>query len=149
MPERRIEYQTVQQTADSGFVITAPSLQRLYIDAALSLTDQMVQLDLLGTPEKRTLSVSAENRTALMAKWLTEILTLFQKDKILCKRIVFNTFDGKSITATIFGEPYQPVKHGSVPEFKVNEGQLQIGDQQNPEPQFFAKIFLSRKVSTK
>lgn len=143
MPERRIEYQQVSHKSDTGYLVTAPSLERLYIDAALALTDQMVKLDLIDTSERRTLSASADNRTALMAKWLSEVLALFDKEKILCRRIVFNQFDGKRIGATVFGQKYDPVRHGHVAELKaVTHEQLQMGDKPEPEPHFFARIFL-------
>jgi SHS2 domain-containing protein len=143
MPERKIEYQTLEHKADSGFQVTAPSLARLYIDAALALTDMMVKLDLIKEVEKRTLSVTGENRDQLMVKWLNEILFLFEKEKILCRRIVFDTFDGKKIAASIHGEKFDPPRHGGISEIKaVTYHQLQLGDKELPEPHFFARIFL-------
>jgi SHS2 domain-containing protein len=143
MAERKIEYQTLAHKADTGFQVTAPSMERLYIDAALALTDQMVKLSQVGEGERRVLSVQAEKADQLMVKWLNEILFLFEKEKILCRRIVFSKFDGKSIAATVFGEKYDPVRHGHVSEIKaVTYHQLQLGDRAEPEPHFYARIFL-------
>jgi len=143
MPERRIEYQKVSHKSDTGYLVTAPSLERLYIDAALALTDQLVALDLIDTSQKRSLSVSADNPSSLMAKWLSEILNLFEKEKILCRRIVFNQFDGKKLTATVFGQIYAPLRHGHVAGLlSISSEKLQMGDNPNPEPHFFARVFL-------
>ena len=143
MPERRIEYQTLEHKADTGFQVTAPSLERLYIDAGLALTDLMVKLEQIQTVEKRSVAVKADNRDQLMVKWLSEILFLFEREKLLVRRIVFNKFDGKSIEATVFGERYEPIRHGHVSEIKaVTYHQLEVGDRPLPEPHFFARVFL-------
>ena len=71
------------------------------------------------------------------------MLFLFEKEKFLAKRIVFNHFDGKKIIASLFGQTYQPVRHGHVSEIKaVTYHQLELGMKSVPEHLFYAKIFL-------
>jgi SHS2 domain-containing protein len=143
MPERKIDYKRLEHKADMGFQLTAPSWQRLYTDAALCLTDIRVKLDRISDGEKRTVQVVAEDKEGLMVKWLTEILFLFEKGGFLAKRVVFTKFDGKSIQATLWGELYNPLRHGSVSEIKaVTYHQLQLGEEEKPEPHFFARVFL-------
>ena len=143
MPEREISYQSLEHKSDSGFFVEAPSLQRLYIDAGSALTDLMVKLDLISEDEKKTITVEADTKEQLLVKWLNELLFLFEKHKFLSKRIVFNHFDGKKIVATLFGETYQPVKHGCVSEIKaVTYHQLELGMLSEPNHVFYAKIFL-------
>jgi SHS2 domain-containing protein len=143
MPERRIEYERLEHKADTGFLVKAPSWQRLYTDAALALTDLRVRLDRITDAEKRTAQVVAEDKEGLMVKWLTEVLFLFEKDRFLAKRVVFTQFDGKSIGATFWGETYNPLRHGTVSEIKaVTYHQLQLGEIAGTEPQFFARVFL-------
>ncbi len=143
MPERKLSYQTLEHKSDSGFFIEAPSLQRLYIDAASALTDLLVKLDLIAEAEKKTLHVEAANKEQLLIKWLNEILFLFEKEKFLSKRIVFNHFDDKKISATLFGDTYQPVKHGHASEIKAATfHQLKLGMKSAPDHVFYAKVFL-------
>jgi SHS2 domain-containing protein len=143
MPERKLVYHSLEHKSNSGFSVEAPSLQRLYIDAASALTDLMVKLDLIAEIEKRTLTVEAATQDQLMVKWLNEILFLFEKEKFLSKRIVFNHFDGKKISASLFGEMYRPTHHGHVSEIKaVTYHQLELGMRSEPEHVFYAKIFL-------
>jgi len=143
MAERRVQYQTLDHKADSGFSLTAPSLERLYIDAALALTDQLVKLDLLTDTEKRTVAVSADNKEALLVKWLNEILCVLEKDKFLCRRIVFQGFDGKKIQASLFGQTYDPLRHGFLSEIKAaTYHQLEISYREQPDPHFYLKVFL-------
>lgn len=143
MPERKLSYQSLDHKSDSGFFLEAPSLQRLYIDAASALTDIMVKLDLIEEKEKRTVTVVAPNKEQLLVKWLNEILFLFEKEKFISKKIVFDFFDGKRIRASLFGEFYQPIKHGHVSEIKaVTFHQLELGMRSEPEHTFYAKVFL-------
>src|SRR5262245_45978111 len=123
MAERKIQYQALDHKTP-GFVVTAPSWERLYIDAGLSLTDMMVRLDRLDTQERHSLLIMGNSKEELMAVWLSELLALFKNQKFLARRIVFNEFDGKKIKATLWGETYQPVKHGHVSDVKpVSEKQ--------------------------
>ncbi len=143
MPERKVDYKKVTNKADVGLFVTAPSLQRLYIDIGLAFTDSLVQLDVVKDTEKKAVAAAGNTREALLLAWLTELLALFQNDKFLAKRIVFDKFDGKMIQATLWGEIYQSTRHGSVPRIKsIRQTPLEIGDKSSPEPHFFAQVFL-------
>jgi SHS2 domain-containing protein len=143
MPERKIEYRQLEHKADIGFLVTAPSWERLYIDAGLALTDLMVKLDTIKEQTKHNLSVSADNREALMVRWLNELLFLFEKHKFLCRRIVFTKFDGQKIEASAHGETYEPARHGHVSEIKAaTYHQLKLGDVAGTESSFFAQVYL-------
>jgi len=143
MPERKIEYQRLEKQRDTGFLVKAPSWQRLYTDAALCLTDLRVQLDRVSDGEKRTMEVVADGKETLMTKWLTEVLDLFQKGGFLPKRVVFTKFDGKSIQATLWGEIYNRLRHGSIPNDKtITCRTLEMGELQGPEPSFFVRVLL-------
>jgi len=144
MAERKIAYEPLRQSANGGFMVKAPSLERLYIDSALALTDHLASLDLLQDSIRQTVSVSGSTREKLMANWLNEILALFQNEKFLCKRIVFNSFDGKKISSTIFGDIYVPTKHGHVRNIKaMTTEQLILGEIEDADLHFFAKISIS------
>lgn len=143
MPERKIVYEPLEHTADTGFLVKAPSLERLYIDAGHALTDQVTRLENIKEKERRTIEVDANDKESLMVGWLNEILFLFEKHKFLPKRIVFNKFDGKKIVATLWGETHEPTRHGHVSEIKIlTNHQLEVGEGALPEPHFFAKVFL-------
>ena len=143
MPERKIAYQRLEHKADSGFLVTAPSLARLYIDAALVLTDHLVKLPGISDREREQVKLDAPDKEGLMVKWLSEVLFLFEHKKFLSKRIVFDKFDGVQIQATLWGQKYEPLKHGTISEIKaVTYHQLAVGYEETPEPHFFARVFL-------
>jgi SHS2 domain-containing protein len=143
MPERKITYEPLEHKTNSGFLVRAPSLQRLYIDAGLGLTDHIARLDTIAEIDRKSIEVAGDNREGLMVCWLSEILRIFKKEKFLAHRIVFNAFDGKKILASLYGETYRPTKHGAASEIKgVANPPLEIGQTNDSDPMFFAKIFL-------
>jgi SHS2 domain-containing protein len=146
--ERKLSYESFSQSSDAGFRITAPSLQRLFIDSALALTDLMVKVDTIEEKDRRPIQAQATNCEDLMVAWLNEINSLFVKEKFFCRRIVFNHFDGKKIEATAFGELHNPFRHGSLPQVRtLKSPALEMGDLEDsrePENLFYARIFLTR-----
>lgn len=148
MPERKLSYESLSHSSDGGFRIKAPSLSRLFIDSALALTDLMARVDTIEEKDRRPLKVQAANREDLMMALLNEVNALFESEKFLCKRIVFNVFDGKKIDATAFGELHDPFRHGSLPEVrKFGTPPVEMGefeDSREPDNHFYARIFLKR-----
>lgn len=140
MPEQKIEYELLEHKADTGFLVVAPSWEQLYVHAALALTDMLVRLDHIREKEKKTLSVKAANKESLLVNWLNEILFLFEKERFLAHRILFEKFDGSEIRAALWGEIYDPARHGHFSEVKaVTYHQLELGED---EKGFFTRVFL-------
>jgi len=146
MPERLLEYQTLNQKIDKGFQIQAPSWERLYIDSALAIPDQLVNLSTLEAQDRFFIKVSALSPQSLLADWLNEVWTLFEEKGFLTKRIYFNSFDGKTIEATLLGELYDPIRHRHIPHLKrLSETETQVGVLSNGETGFFARVYLPVK----
>ncbi len=149
MPERLVSYQVVNHQQDSGVSLTAPSLERLFIDGALALTDFLVQLDRVQAVETHQVKVAGANRDELMAKWIGEILTLFEKDKFLSRRIVFTKFDGRLIEATLYGEKFDAIRHGGSPRLRsLVPRSFVISDSGQDVPEFSVRmLFGESKVA--
>lgn len=145
MPERQLAYQSIENKKHLGFIVTAPSWQRLYIDTALAMTDQLVDQDLIHERDKKIISVKENNPENLMVTWLNAVLTLFETEKFLAKRIVFNEFDGKKISSILFGEKYDPIRHAHANDIKVAyEKVVEMGDSPTEADHFFAKITIKQ-----
>jgi SHS2 domain-containing protein len=143
MRERAIDYQAISQKADRGFQLEAPSLERLYIDSALAMTDQLVKLNTIQGSERFEILVESNSREGLLALWLNEILQLFENNKFLPRQIYFSQFNGTKIKATLMGETYNPIKHGHVTKLKsIQTEKLKLGTLNNGENTFFARVLL-------
>ncbi|MCB0416229.1 MAG: archease [Bdellovibrionales bacterium] len=140
MPEARLDYQKIKNLAKPGFVMEAPSMERLYINAGLALTDLLVDINTVQDQERHTIVVEAPNKEGLMAAWLGEILAHYQNSGFLCRRIVFDKFDGKRIQATLRGEKYSPLRHGHIHAIKGIAETLEFGERLDTHPVFFVKV---------
>lgn len=147
MPEAKISYQRLDHKAHLGFQVECPSLERLYIHAALALTDSLVKLDTIHEKEERhTISVQADDRASLLVQWLNGVLALLESHRFLAKRIYFDGFDGKRIRATLRGEKYDPVRHGHVsPTKPITTSQVDVGQHADPNVGFYARVVVDMK----
>ncbi len=141
MAERALSYESINNQKHCGFIVTAPSMQRLYIDSALAMTDLLVDLDLIKEIEKRTVTATGATRETLMVAFLNELSKLFESEKFLAHRIVFDTFDGKQISASLHGEKYDHIRHGFASDIKsIHEKVVEMGESKIEANQFFAKV---------
>lgn len=144
MPERAIDYQSINQKKDRGFQLEAPSLERLYIDSALAMTDQLVRLSMIQGVDRFEVSVESQTKETLLVLWLNAVLNLFENKKFLPKQIYFNRFNGSMIQATLIGESYNPIKHGHITKVKAIEtSDLQLGTLSQSNNSFFVRVFLN------
>ncbi|NBX76423.1 MAG: archease [Proteobacteria bacterium] len=145
MRERAIDYQSINQKADRGFQLEAPSLERLYIDSALAMTDQQVKLTTIQGGERFEVLVESNTREELLALWLNEILQLFENNKFLPRQIYFSQFNGTKIKATLMGETYNPIKHGHITKLKsILPENLKLGTLNQGDNIFFAQVLLDK-----
>jgi SHS2 domain-containing protein len=144
MPEPKISYEKVDKKTQRGLVVRAPSWERLYINAALAVTDSLVALDRLEATAREHVSVQGKNQAELMEQWLSAVLSLVNDRKFLSRRIVFDSFDGRTIKATLHGDQHDRLRHGTVePTTIATDPKLEVGDASAPEPVFFTKFFLN------
>jgi SHS2 domain-containing protein len=135
------EYRKLEHQADVGFVVRAPTWQRLFADAALVVTDLQVPLKNVEEREKRTVTLTAPNREELMVRWINAVLALVDTDRFLARRVVPEKFSFQEISATLHGEIADPVRHGHWSEIKAaTYHQLLLED--DPGGGFRARVFL-------
>lgn len=114
MPERKISYEKFSAKRDVGVSVTAPSYQRLFIDAALALTDFRFAQDLIETKERKQIKVTGKDFEELLKNWLLAVFALSKEQKFLPRRIVIDKFAATSLEASLHGENHNPLKHGGL-----------------------------------
>jgi SHS2 domain-containing protein len=142
MPELKIDYQKLQQHKEPGVFVEAPSMERLYINAALAITDSLVPLDTIADPDRRTIVVEGADQESLLAAWLDAVFSHMNEGRFLCRRIIFESFDGKKIRATLRGEQYESTRHGHLGTVVLDRDHIEMGADFEGTPRFFAKVFL-------
>jgi len=121
-------HEVFEHTADLGIRVTADTLEELFAEAAAGLLEVLTEdPTAVAAGETRELSVAGEDRAALLADWLSELLFAFETQKML-----FCEFDVRigpgGLAATVRGEPYDPARHSLAHEIKaVTHHLLEVG----------------------
>src|SRR5262245_59050417 len=66
-----------------------------------------------------TLSLSATDVEDLLVRWLSELLYLYDTQRLLCCSFTFATLEPTHLTATVAGEPLDPERHPIDTEIKA------------------------------
>jgi SHS2 domain-containing protein len=106
-------YTEIEHTADVGFELTAPGLTASFERAAAAMFDLMFDLDSVGGGVHRIVSVSsrAGDLENMMVRWLTELLFLFDSERMICSAFTVRTLTKDLIEADVSGEVMDSSRH--------------------------------------
>ena len=88
-----MSYQFIYHTADLGIIIKGADVKNLFILAAKAMSDLMVKGDISKNTVSKEVFLQGEDFADLMAKWLGEILYLFEGEDL-----IVNSMEIKSIS---------------------------------------------------
>lgn len=139
----KLNYQRINQKAEVAFFLEAPSWSRLFIDTALAFLDHWVRVERVQAVSNHKLQLEGKSKEDLLEKFLREAYLLTLKYRFMVSGIILDQFDGSSLKATLWGEPYDPAKHGSLPDaHDLQFQQLQLGESLPPSQGVFARVVL-------
>jgi len=99
--------------ADAGLIITGDSLEELFADAAIGMTE--ITADLVNIDESREMPVEieADSLEQLFFDWLSEIVYLRDADGFLFKSCDLKIDIGKhaKLKGRLFGDSIDPGRH--------------------------------------
>lgn len=112
-------HETFEHTADLGFRATAPDLNTLFAEMALTLTESVVEHPEAIQPlQEYSFEIAGDDREYLLFDWLRELLYRFDADHLVfAKYEVQVRPDG--LSAKAWGEPLDPTRHGVGHEVKA------------------------------
>ena len=94
-------YQPIFHTADIGFKAWGQTLEELFSNAARVVTENLVAVS-DGIPNQTVfVQLSGESLEELLAKWLTEVVSLFQTESLVGLGFHVLKCDLKDFKATI------------------------------------------------
>ncbi|UCD94597.1 MAG: archease [Candidatus Zixiibacteriota bacterium] len=104
----------VHTTADAGLEVLGASPEELFADAAIGMTEIMVELD--GLTEKREVAFDLEGTTLddLFFNWLSEVIFYKDAECLLLKRCELKILEEDekfTLRARIFGDEIDPERH--------------------------------------
>ena len=105
------KYQLIEHTADVGLVAKGSTLAEAFANAAHGLFSIISDLKGVKEVESRTLEITEEDEEALLIEWLNRLIYLFDVEALLFKRFDITHLDNRHLTATCYGEKYDPSRH--------------------------------------
>lgn len=106
---KRFEF--IEHTADIGFRAYGSTLAEAYANAGYALFSIITDLKTVRKVESRKLDLQEDNPEALLFEWLNNLIYLFDTETILFKRFEINHFEDGELSATCYGEKYDPLRH--------------------------------------
>ncbi len=109
----------LDHTADMGIKVMGPALGGLFENAAQALMQIMIKKRPAAKTSILSLSVSGEDLSDLMVRWLGEILYLFEGDSKVVMDIDIDSITETRLEATLHVAPFNPKQHEVVTEIKA------------------------------
>jgi len=104
-------FETFEHTADIGLAARGRTLEELFENAAMGLVDLMVDPAGLREETRLEVSVSAQDRDALLVAWLNELLYVLDARGFLPRRCRVTRISDTDLTAELWGERVDRERH--------------------------------------
>ena len=105
------KYEIVEHTADVGISVQAGTLEELFANAAYGMSDLLCKAETVCQSIERPILIEANDYEELMVKWLTELLFLFETEKLLFSEFQITEIDKTHLRAIARGELLSPDRH--------------------------------------
>ena len=112
-------YEIIDHTADLGIVVKGGNIKELFVNAANAMNDLMVKADVREKGAKRKLIVEGEDFPDLMVRWLSEILYLFDGERIMVGAIEIGSINPTRLQSTLSGISLKKCRHEILREIKA------------------------------
>ena len=112
-------YELMDHTADLGIRVKGKDLIDLFENGGRALLNLMVRVRSRGKSVPLSLKVEGNDLPDLMVRWLSEILYLFEGEKVLATSIKINSLSSTGLEATLRTSPYDPRIHEIIREIKA------------------------------
>ena len=108
MPKK---YEFIEHTADSGLKAYGASIEELFVHAAEGLFDVLVSTKNVEETEERVIDVDAEAVDNLMVSWLSELLYLYDTERLVFSCFQIQQIENNRLKAVARGEVLDPTRH--------------------------------------
>jgi SHS2 domain-containing protein len=117
----RPEYTEIEHTADVGMELTARDERSAFEKAAACMFDLVCDLDTVGDTWREMVRVEAraDDLQNMMVRWLSELLYLFETERVLMSSFDIVGMDEGVIRAHVAGEAFDPGRHAVKAELKA------------------------------
>jgi len=117
--KRNRHYELINHTADLGVRLRGKTLNELFVNAAKALMELLVTFDPSESGQALPLTVSGDDTTDLLVRWLGEILYLFEGDSLLVTDVVIENMTPIRVDALLWTLPLNETSHEFITDIKA------------------------------
>ncbi|MBS7615528.1 archease [Candidatus Bathyarchaeota archaeon] len=114
MPKKK-GFEFLEHTADAYIAAYGKDLTEAFENAALAMFETMTDTKKVKPLTERTVEAKGSDKQSLLYNWLEKLLVIFEVENLLLSKFIIEkilpTDSGFTLTAKVFGEPYDPSKH--------------------------------------
>lgn len=100
-------FETLDMSGDAGLKVTGSSLEELFANAALGMSELITDIRGITATEERKISLKSDSLEDLLILWLNELIFLFDTHGFIGKSFNVN-LGGNTLTAQISGGIFNP-----------------------------------------
>lgn len=104
-------FRYLDHTGDVGIEVYGDTLEALFEHAGDAFTDVVTDPGTVREVTETQLTVHAPDVEQLLVEWLTELIYRLDAHEQLFRRYVVRSMDDRRLTATAWGESYDPDRH--------------------------------------
>jgi SHS2 domain-containing protein len=113
------KYKIIEHTADLGAYIYGKDMEELFINSVLTLMELLVCFESNNLSHDLPISISAEDPSDLIVRWLGEILYLFNGDSLVVTGVKILALTPQTLEATLQTCPLEGLRYEIVHEIKA------------------------------
>ena len=100
-------FETLDMSGDVGLKVRGSSLEELFANAALGMSELITDIQNIIATENRKISLKSDSLEDLLILWLNELIFLFDTHGFIGKLFTMN-LEGNTLTAQISGGIFNP-----------------------------------------
>jgi SHS2 domain-containing protein len=114
-----MSYTFFDHTGDIAVDIASPTLEGLFSTAALAFAEAVSDTTNVEPRVTREIRASGDDYAGVLNRFLTELLVIFDEERLLLPYVAVHELDERGIVATAGGEKYDPERHEGRTELKA------------------------------
>ena len=107
------KYEVLEHTADVGVRVQGATMAEVFANAGYAMFDLMSGNDAVRPEVEHSAAVDAMDREELMVNWLSELLFIFETERLLLSEFDIAEIDERHVRATVRGERFDAERHES------------------------------------
>lgn len=104
-------FEVIEHTADVGIIAYGRSLEELFENAAAGMMHFLITSSSVQKKVRRTMTVTADSRDALLINWLNDLLVVLNADGFIPAEFDIRELGETQLVAEIAGEGVDTARH--------------------------------------